>query len=212
MKFKYDTKSLCIKKGIVVLALLSSSLAFAKETVDPVPTAPRPTVPGDGITEQAGIGGEKGFARAGVLELGGSASLTAAKNYSQVSVAPSIGWFFMDNWEITGILSWTRVAVSGSKASSTFSLLGEPSFHYPVNNSNFVFAGMGFGFAGQTGTKLGLALAPRIGYKTLVGRSGLLTIDLRNTFSNNDVIETARGSVITQSQALSVGIGYTVIW
>ena len=49
---------------------------------DPEPTAPGTEVAVTGVTEQAGIGGTQAYARAGVLELGGSASLTLAKDFT----------------------------------------------------------------------------------------------------------------------------------
>jgi len=58
---------------------------------------------------QAGIGGEVGYGRPGVVELGGSAGFTIADNYRNVAIAPSIGWFLADNLELSGILSLSYV-------------------------------------------------------------------------------------------------------
>jgi hypothetical protein len=195
--------------GICTL-FLGSSLAFAQ--LEPAPQAPRPGVPEEGFTRQAGVGAIEGFAHAGVVELGGSASYTSATNFSQFALSPSIGWFLMDNWQITGILSWSRSNIDGTDAVNVFSVLAEPSFHFPFNNHHFGFFGLGFGLATQTGADTGLAFAPRVGYKTLIGRSGIVTIDLRNTFATNDVIETPRGTALTVSSALSLGAGYTVLF
>src|SRR5207245_86326 len=45
---------------------------------DPQPPVPAPTVPETGVTKQAGVGGTQAYARAGVLELGGSGGFAAA--------------------------------------------------------------------------------------------------------------------------------------
>ncbi len=180
--------------------------------LDPVPKAPPATMQDPGITEQAGTVGREGFAYAGVLELGGSAGLTAAKNFSQFSIAPSLGWFAADNIQLTGILSLSRAKVGTADAAFTFSILAEPSYHYAFTNTQFGFVGIGFGLAGHTGVDMGFAIAPRIGYKTLVGRSGVVTLDLRQTYSTNDFVATPQGAELTVSSALSVGAGYTILW
>src|SRR5688572_10740467 len=61
---------------------------------DPMPTPPGAEVAVTGVTEQAGVGGTQAYARAGVLELGGSAGLTIAKDFTQVTFSPTVGWFF----------------------------------------------------------------------------------------------------------------------
>src|SRR4051812_41238043 len=64
---------------------------------DPRPPVPAPTVPETGVTRQAGIGGTQAYARAGVLELGGSGGFSAASNYTRFEVSPSLGLYLVDN-------------------------------------------------------------------------------------------------------------------
>ena len=206
-----NLKQIISKTGLTSI-LCTSLSAIAQQHVDPLPEAPRPKMPDNGITKQAGAGSGESFARAGVLELGGAASFTGASRFSQFSLAPSVGWFFMDNWQITGSVIWTTVKSAGLPSSSIFSLLAEPSFHLPFSNSNFGFLGLGFGVSTQTTANVGFAMAPRLGFKTFVGRSGMLTIDIRETFATNDVIATPYGTALTVSSAVAMGVGYTVLW
>jgi|GEM_PF-3571064 len=195
--------------------VLASSLSFAQsnQRLDPIPQAPRPDVPdAEGITRQAGVGGGEAFARAGVLELGGSASYSASGDLSLLTLAPSVGYFIMDNWQVTGSMQWMHSKVSGADSSDIFVLLAEPSFHLPFTNSNFGFVGVGVGLAKTTGADLGFAVAPRIGYKLLVGRSGMLTIDLRNTVFTNEVEQDGPVTSFTLANTVAVGVGYTVLW
>ena len=46
------------------------------------------------------MGGETAYARAGVLELGGSAAFAVAGELLTLRIAPSIGWFFMNNVQL----------------------------------------------------------------------------------------------------------------
>jgi len=199
-------------KSQILLITMATSIAMAQQKVHAMPRAPSPGDAANGVTVQAGAGSGEAYAEAGVLELGGSASLTVASNFTQFSLAPSIGWFFMDNWQITGYLSWNHAAIENVPSTSSFSLLAEPSFHIPFDNKHFMFFGVGFGLATQTNANVGFAMAPRLNYKTLIGRSGVLTLDIREILSTNDFIETPRGTALTVSSALAIGAGYTVLW
>src|SRR5687768_4626344 len=61
----------------------SEQLPPPRSDNDPNPQVPSPTVPSTGVTSQAGIGGTQAYARAGVLELGGSGGFAAASNYTR---------------------------------------------------------------------------------------------------------------------------------
>src|SRR6185369_14519276 len=102
-----------------------------------------PGLNGD-IVDQAGVGGTVGYGRAGVLELGGAAGLTMAQDIRAVNFAPSIGWFLVDNFELSGILDVTNLKAGGEQA-TLWSALAEPSMHLPFNRSLFGFVGMGVG-------------------------------------------------------------------
>lgn len=193
--------------------VLGSGLSMAQTRLDPIPQAPRPDVPeAERLTRQAGVGGNQAFARAGVMELGGSAAYSATGDLSMLSIAPSIGYFVMDNWQATAFVQWIHSKVTGADSSDIFLMLVEPSFHVPFTDSNFGFIGVGAGLAKTTGADLGFALAPRIGYKLLVGRSGMLTADIRNTMFTDQVETTGNVTSFTLSNTVAVGLGYTVLW
>jgi hypothetical protein len=212
MKQKLKMRNL----AAVVLACapaLATAQNANKSDNDPVPTAPSVGSPNTGVTAQAGIGGSQAYARAGVMELGGSASFSSATDITEFEVAPSIGWFFMDNWQISAIASWSYAKVADT-SNHVIMLLLEPSFHVPFNDLVFGFVGVGAGLSHQSASDadIGFAVAPRVGAKWLVGRSGMLTTDVRMTFATNDLIQTSRGTLLTVDSAVGVGVGYTVLW
>jgi len=207
-------KSKFIFKTLALGALAFSSVSFAQnQRLDPIPEAPRPNTPeGEGLTRQAGVGGDQAFARAGVLELGGSMSYSATDDVSLLTIAPSIGYFVLDNWQLTGSLQWRHAKISGTDSSDIFLLLAEPSFHLPFTDSHFGFIGLGVGLAKETDADSGFALAPRVGYKLLVGRSGMLTADIRNTIFTNEVETTGNVTSFALNNTIALGVGYTVLW
>lgn len=206
-------KSKIIPIALSTLIIANSTLAQpSQQKLEPPPTAPKVSTAEAQITQQAGVGSDQAYARAGVLELGGSGNLVAADKYTQFSLAPSVGWFFANNWQISGILSWGFIKQAGADVTHRVSLLAEPSFHVPFDNTSFCFVGFGVGISGQTGNDLGFAIAPRIGYKTLIGRSGMVTVDLRNTYSTSQIVDTSSGTALTVKSAFALGVGYTVLW
>jgi hypothetical protein len=183
---------------------------------DPHPEVASPGMPAGGLVEQAGIGGRVGYGRAGVLELGGSAGLTAATDLTQVNVAPSIGWFVADNLELTGIVD-LAYAKTGDTDGMITTLLVEPSYHLPFNRTTFGFLGMGVGAIYVKGPGLGFAIAPRVGANLMVGRSGILTPSLSWQYTTHDTMDVATGSgtqgqLLVVSSALRAQVGYTVMW
>ena len=197
----------------------SNQLPPAQSTHQEAPPVPVPTVPGvtGNVVEQAGVGGNVGYGRGGVLELGGSAGLTIASNLRDIDFSPSIGWFLVDNFELSGILSVQNVK-AGGESSTVWSALAEPSFHLPFNRELFGFVGMGVGAAYIDKLGTGLAVAPRLGINFLVGRSGVLTPSLsyeyttHNTMSQVGPDGTTDVTLVAISSALRANIGYTVMW
>jgi hypothetical protein len=185
---------------------------------DPAPPVASPDValPPGGVVEQAGVGGNVGYGRAGVLELGGSAGLMIAPDFRNVNFAPSIGWFVADNLELSAILSVSNIK-AGDESATVVSGLIEPSYNIPFNRTTFGFLGMGIGAAYINDLGGGLAVAPRIGAKFMVGRSGVLTPSLSYEYTTHNVESTDTGdmqdiTVVAVSSALRVNIGYTAMW
>jgi hypothetical protein len=182
---------------------------------DPTPEVATPAA--GGLVEQAGVGGATGYGRAGVLELGGSAGFRMGSEFSQVNVAPSIGWFVADNFQLSAILDLGYISAEdadGSTADATvFSAIVEPSYHLPFNRSIFGFLGLGIGGSYVSDLGGGFATAPRVGANFLVGRSGLLTPSLSWQYTTHDVMEDVDSQTTAAvSSAVRMNVGYTVMW
>lgn len=194
-----------------------SQLPPPRSDNDPRPTPPAPvTATGTGITEQAGVGGTQAYARAGVLELGGSMGVALANKFTNLNVSPSLGWFFINNVELSAIVgfNYAKTEANGVTASATyFTGLVEPSVHIPFSSSVFGFAGVGAGLAYVEGPGAGFAVAPRLGINALVGRSGILTPSLNLVYATTDAVQTPNGAtVIGVSTTFGANVGYTAMW
>ena len=184
---------------------------------DPRPPVPAPTLAKTGVTEQAGIGGTQAYARAGVLELGGSAGIGAAASYTRIDFSPSIGLFLADNLELsllTGV-SYFRVGATETRPSASateIKALLEPSFHLPFSETAFGFMGIGMGVNYLSDSKAGFAMQPRLGANFLIGRSGVLTPAGYFSYSTVEAIQTEAGAILAVRSSYGLNIGYTVMW
>jgi hypothetical protein len=194
----------------------NGTLPAPKSDHDPQPPVATPASPtSGGIVKQAGVGGQTGYGRAGVLELGGSASFRAGEGFQQASISPSLGWFLADNFQLSGMFDLGYVSTSmDSKMVTT--LLFEPSYHIPFNRTTFAFLGIGMGASHVQDVGLGFATAPRLGMNILVGRSGVLTPSVSWQYTTHSVDKMDNGVVDTTTLAVTsaarFNIGYTVMW
>ena len=198
----------------------TGQLPPAQSTHQEQPPVPTPNVPGinGNVVEQAGVGGPTGYGRAGVLELGGAAGLTLAQDIRAINFSPSIGWFLVDNFELSAILDVTNLKAGPGTSATIWSAMAEPSFHLPLNRGMFGFVGMGMGaaYVSQLGT--GFAVAPRIGMDFLVGRSGVLRPSLAYEYTTHDAMATVGPNNSTEvtlvaiSSALRFNVGYSSMW
>jgi hypothetical protein len=184
---------------------------------DAPPPVPAPTVPQTGVTRQAGVGGTQAYARAGVLELGGSGGFAAASNYTRFELSPSVGVFVVDNVELSLLTAFNYFRIgesNGNPSSSATELkaLIEPSFHLPFSQEAFGFLGLGAGVNYITGQSAGFALQPRLGANFLIGRSGVFTPSLNVAYSTVDAIRTPAGTVLAVQTSYGLNLGYTVMW
>lgn len=187
---------------------------------DAKPPVPMPMPPPGGLVKQAGIGGVTSYGRSGVLELGGSASIAAASGYLQLSIAPSIGYFIIDNIRLSAImgLSYTSIDVTDDGGATTtatqtlFSLLFEPSVHIPFTESLFGFLGVGLGVSYADESGAGFALQPRLGLNVLVGRSGVLSPAIYVQYTTTSAIQTDAGTLLQVNFGYGLNLGYTVMW
>jgi len=185
---------------------------------DPAPPVASPAVslPSVNVVEQAGVGGDVGYGRAGVLELGGYAGMMIAPGFRNVNVSPMLGWFVSDNIELSAILGLSNIK-AGDESSTVWSALVEPSYHVPFNRTTFGFVGMGIGAAYVSGLGTGLAVAPRIGANVMVGRSGVLTPSLSYEYTTHNVETVSEDdmkniTLVAVSSSLRINIGYTAMW
>ena len=200
--------------GKVAAPTAPAALPTPQSDDDVQPQVASPGMPAGGIVSQAGVGGVIGYGRAGVLELGGSAGFTVATDYRNLNFAPTIGWFLADNLQLSGIISVSNIK-AGSKSTTLWSTLIEPSYHLPINRLLFVFLGLGVGASHVTGAGTGFAVAPRIGTNFMIGRSGILSPSLSYQYTTIDVPSNgATGSVTTVAltSAVQFNVGYTVMW
>jgi hypothetical protein len=184
---------------------------------DPQPPVPAPTVPETGVTKQAGVGGTQAYARAGVLELGGSGGFAAASNYTRFELSPSIGLFVVDNLELSLLTGFNYFNIGAtdqgpSTHATELKALLEPSFHIPFSQVAFGFLGLGAGASYITGADAGFALQPRLGANFLIGRSGVLTPSLTAAYSTTNAIRTPAGTLLAVRTSYGMNIGYTVMW
>lgn len=205
-------------KKLAIFALLFASSAALADEVPTPPTPPVP-VPEDDVKEYSGVGSNVAYTRAGVVELGGSFAFNGSGDITTVSADPSIGYFLFDNIQASAILG-TRVTNLDGETASRFSLVLEPSLHYPFTKTFFGFVGVGGGLATAGGNaqdfRVGGALAPRVGVKFLVGRSGLINVGARQviSFIDADTNYTPYGgnALLAFTNTFDAQVGYTVMF
>ena len=180
---------------------------------DVQPEVASPGVPSGGIVRQAGVGGLVGYGRAGVLEVGGSAGFTFASDYRSVTIAPQIGWFLADNFEISAIVSLSNIKSGDADSSTLAGALLEPSYHIPVNRTMFGFLGLGVGVSHVSGLGTGFAVAPRIGGNFMIGRSAVLTPAIQYQYTTVGAdMDVGEGTVVVLTSSVSFNIGLTAMW
>jgi len=193
-------------------------LPEARSSNDPIPTAPAPLAhKALKVVRQAGVGGPTAYARGGVLELGGDLSYVGANNFQQLSVTPSVGFFITDNLELSALLgvSYSDVtdSAAGNVKKTAVTALIEPSFHLPIVDQLFAFVGLGLGVNYNKGFGTGFALAPRVGFNVMVGRSGVLTPAFNVNWSSNSALETSDGQkLVAVHTTLGASLGYSVMF
>ena len=191
-----------------------AALPPSRSDNDPAPPVAAPITSAGGVVSQAGIGGSTAYGRPGVVELGGSIGLTLAGELTQFNISPSVGWFFTDNLQLSGIVGFNYSSTSTggvSSSASSLNVLVEPSYHLPITRSLFAFLGVGVGLGYADGPGAGFALAPRLGMNIMVGRSGILSPALTFVYSTSEVLRTPQGTFIGGNTSFGLNVGYTVM-
>lgn len=161
------------------------------------------------VAKNAGVGSDLAYASKSVVEAGGVLALRHQSETTQFRIAPSFGYFFVDNLELTLFpeLNITHIAADdgpggeGAQTDWSIGVLVEPSYHLPFNDRLLGFVGLGVGLNFAEDPSVDLLIRPRVGLDVLVGRSGIL--------------KPALFMDIGVADGLSAGgleAGYTVMW
>jgi hypothetical protein len=133
------------------------------------------------VAKNAGVGSPLAYASRSVVEVGGVLAFRHQSETTSFRVSPSIGYFFIDNVELTLFpdLIITRIkgddGEDGEGAQTDWSIgaVLEPSYHLPFSDRLFAFAGLGIGVNYAEDPGVDLLFRPRVGLDVLVGRSGI---------------------------------------
>lgn len=134
------------------------------------------------VAKNAGVGSDLAYASRSVVEMGGVLALRHQSETTQFRVAPSIGYFFADNLQLTLFpdLTITRIgaddgdAGEGAQTDWSVGAVLEPSYHMPFNDRLLAFVGLGVGLNFAEDPTVDLLFRPRLGLDVLAGRSGIL--------------------------------------
>lgn len=211
--------------------LPSATLPPAVSTNDPRPPAPSPIIGKRlALVHQAGIGGPVSYARGGVLEFGGHLAFLNGHQFTSLSVSPQVGFFLTNNFELSVLatVSYDRNLVSlpaekngGTVLNNAASVVAvvEPSIHLPLADHLFVFGGLGAGVAyhKNANSTVGFALAPRVGFDIMVGRSGVLTPAFNLNWSTNSSApktlgDGTTGRLVAVRTLIGASVGYKVMF
>lgn len=135
----------------------------------------------------AGVGSDVAYASRGVVELGGSLALTHSSQTTTFRLTPSLGYFFIDNLELTLFPDLTITNVEDSTDVTVGGTI-EPSYHQPFSDRIFGFVGIGLGIRYADEPGVDVFLRPRAGMDFMVGRSGILKPALFVDIGANDGI------------------------
>lgn len=169
-----------------------------------------PTNPDVQATALPSVAGRKvrGYAKAGVWELGGGLSLVTGPRQKQAGLAPSVGYFVMDYVEISLLPQLDYAKISGAPGRTRLVGLVEPSWHVQLSGPLFFFFGAGIGVAHEKNTGTGLALAPRIGVNVLVGGNGVANAGFEYIYAASPKASAQERDTAT----LGLRAGYTIAW
>jgi hypothetical protein len=185
--------------------------AGANETPTP-PGGPPPDVRAPEeveVARNAGVGSALAYASRSVVEVGGVLAFRHQSDTTLFRVSPSIGYFFIDNLQLTLFpeLIITRIGADdaavgeGAQTDFTVGAVLEPSYHVPFNDRLLGFAGLGVGLNYAEDPGIDFLFRPRLGLDVLVGRSG--------------IFKPAAFMDVGANDGLSAGgleAGFTVMW
>lgn len=214
-----------IRKASLVTALLTTTpfTALAEELEkSPIPPKIEAGMSAE-MKHQAGIGSNYAYSAAGVVEVGGAINYSSSKSRTSAGFTPSVGYFFIDNFQISALTNFTYTHLKEDNTTNegytetedttnSGSIVLEPSIHMSLSRQDFIFGGLGLGAYFAKDQDTGFAVAPRVGFKTLVGRSGMLSVALQGVYALNvQDEEDIDGTVITVEDGVNLSFGYSVL-
>jgi len=140
------------------------------------------------VVTGAGVGSDVAYASQGVTELGGSLAITHASETTTVRITPSVGYFIVDNLELTLFPELNIIHVE-DETDVTIGGAIEPSYHLPLSDRIFGFAGIALGVRYAEDPGVDLFLRPRLGMDFMIGRSGILKPAVFLDIGANDGLE-----------------------
>lgn len=146
------------------------------------------------VVTGAGVGSDVAYASRGVVELGGALAITSQSDTFTMRLTPLLGYFFIDNLELTLFPELTVVNVDDETDVTVGGAL-EPSYHLPFNDRLFGFVGLGLGVRYAKDPGVDLFLRPRLGMDFMVGRSGILKPALFLDVGTHDGLTAGGGEV-----------------
>lgn len=130
------------------------------------------------VEQSAGMGSDVAYGDRGVVELGGTFGFDLRDELFTLRIAPTVGYFLVDRFELTlvPIISVVNVSDNAGPSETTvaFSVVLEPSYHLPLSDWFYVFAGLGMGVTFEEGPGADFLLRPVVGVDIMIGRSGIL--------------------------------------
>ena len=136
----------------------------------------------------AGVGSDVAYASSGVVELGGALGVTHASETTTIRITPSVGYFIINNLELTLFPELTIFHVE-DETDVTVGGAIEPSYHMPFSDRMFGFVGIGLGVRYAEDPGVDLFLRPRLGMDFMIGRSGIIKPAVFLDIGANDGLE-----------------------
>jgi hypothetical protein len=122
--------------------------------------------------------GENDYATKGTWEMGGGFDFSWTRASYDIGFGPQLGYFIADRVEISLLaeVDYENVKLPGGDREGAWfaDIVIEPSYHHPLTESLFIFAGLGVGL-GYDFNHPQFDLKPRAGFNIEVGRSGIFT-------------------------------------
>jgi len=196
---------------------------LAADVEPPPPAVPHPQT-ANGIVEDAGTGSSKAYARAGVLELGGFGNLAVANNFTSIQIAPTIGWFIIDNLELSAIfglnyvhqtfdlpLGGTTLRPQDDSQDPRRAELSPPlQPHHLGLHRHRLGARQRAPRRRQHQHRFRLRAADR--RQLSGGEVGLFTPAFYMDYTTGETLQTSGGNIIGVNAIYGVSAGYTVMW